>query len=91
MEETKRELIKDNTIKMGREALASEVELEGDEDIYDDDEENEVPDEEENEDLDGSQGDRFNKSDSEDEKKEDDEGMGDLPLKSVRKRRVRKD
>ncbi|KAF4801448.1 Calmegin [Turdus rufiventris] len=91
MEETKRELIKDNTIKMGREALASEVELEGDEDIYDDDEENEVPDEEENEVLDGSQGDRFNKSDSEDEKKEDDEGMGDLPLKSVRKRRVRKD
>lgn len=25
------------------------------------------------------------------QKKEDDEGMGDLPLKSVRKRRVRKD
>ncbi|XP_032915658.1 calmegin isoform X2 [Catharus ustulatus] len=89
MEETKTELIKDNTMKMGREALVSEVE--GDEDIYDDDDENEVPDEEENEVLDGSQDDGFNKSDSEDEKKEDDEGMGDLPLKSVRKRRVRKD
>ncbi|NWT87365.1 CLGN protein, partial [Lanius ludovicianus] len=83
MEETKRELIKD-TKKMGREAPVS--------DIYDDEEESEVPDEEENEVADGSQeGDRLNKSDSEDEKKEADEGMGDRPLKSVRKRRVRKD
>uniref|UniRef100_A0A803W0S9 Calmegin n=1 Tax=Ficedula albicollis TaxID=59894 RepID=A0A803W0S9_FICAL len=68
-----------------------EGEGEGDEDIYDDEEENEVPDEEENEVPDASQGDRSNKSDSEDEKKEADEGMGDRPLKSVRKRRVRKD
>ncbi|KAF2988002.1 hypothetical protein EK904_003070, partial [Melospiza melodia maxima] len=90
MEETKRELIKDNTEKMGREASVSEGE--GGEDIYDDEEENGVPDEEENEVPDGSQeGDRSNKSDSEDEKKEADEGMGDRPLKSVRKRRVRKD
>uniref|UniRef100_A0A8C3QR15 Calmegin n=1 Tax=Cyanoderma ruficeps TaxID=181631 RepID=A0A8C3QR15_9PASS len=62
------------------------------EDIYDDEEENEVPHEEENQVADGSQeGDWLNKSDSEDEKKEADEGMGDRPLKSVRKRRVRKD
>ncbi|XP_064272619.1 calmegin isoform X1 [Passer domesticus] len=92
MEETKRELKKDSTKKMGREAPLSEVEGEGGEDIYDDEEENEVPDEEENEVPDGSpEGDRSNKSDSEDKKKEADEGMGDRPLKSVRKRRVRKD
>ncbi|XP_039919738.1 calmegin [Hirundo rustica] len=89
MEETKRELIKD-TRKMGRESPVSEDE--GGEDIYDDEEENEVPHEEENQVPDGSQeGDRLNNSDSEDEKKETDEGMGDRPLKSVRKRRVRKD
>uniref|UniRef100_A0A8D2M7W7 Calmegin n=1 Tax=Zonotrichia albicollis TaxID=44394 RepID=A0A8D2M7W7_ZONAL len=97
MEETKRELIKDNTEKMGRllweeRREASLSEGEGGEDIYDDEEENGVPDEEENEVPDGSQeGDRSNKSDSEDEKKEADEGMGDRPPKSVRKRRVRKD
>ncbi|XP_074892208.1 calmegin isoform X4 [Buteo buteo] len=83
MEETKRELIKD-TKKMGREAPPSEDEGEGGEDI----------DEEENEVADGSQeGDMSNKSGSEDEMKEADEstGFGDGPLKSVRKRRVRKD
>ncbi|NXR80899.1 CLGN protein, partial [Pycnonotus jocosus] len=87
-EEIKGELLKD-TKKMGREAPISEDEGEY---IYDDEEENEVPLEEENQVPDGSQeGDRLNKSDSEDEKKEADEGMGDRPLKSVRKRRVRKD
>ncbi|KAM9661790.1 calmegin isoform 4-T4 [Morphnus guianensis] len=83
MEETKRELIKD-TKKMGREAPPSEDEGEGGEDI----------DEEENEVADGSQeGGMSNKSGSEDEMKEADEstGFGDGPLKSVRKRRVRKD
>ncbi|NWR90096.1 CLGN protein, partial [Furnarius figulus] len=88
MEETKGELIKD-TKKMGREASLSEDEGEGGEDIDDD----EVADEEENEVADASQeeGGMSNKSDSEDEKKEADEGTGDHPLKSVRKRRVRKD
>ncbi|NXI14556.1 CLGN protein, partial [Irena cyanogastra] len=81
MEETKRDLLKDNTKKMGRETPVSGEDRE---DIYDDEEENEVPD--------GSQeGDGSNKSDSEDEKKEADEGLGHRPLKSVRKRRVRKD
>ncbi|XP_071411812.1 calmegin isoform X1 [Pithys albifrons albifrons] len=86
MEETKRELIK----KMGREASFSEDEGEGGEDI---DDEEEVADEEENDVADASQeeGDMSNKSDSEDERKEADEGTGDHPLQSVRKRRVRKD
>uniref|UniRef100_A0A8C0B9F0 Calmegin n=1 Tax=Buteo japonicus TaxID=224669 RepID=A0A8C0B9F0_9AVES len=63
---------------------SAEDEGEGGEDI----------DEEENEVADGSQeGDMSNKSGSEDEMKEADEstGFGDGPLKSVRKRRVRKD
>ncbi|XP_027508468.1 calmegin isoform X1 [Corapipo altera] len=92
MEETKREFLKD-TKKMGREASLSEDEGEGGEDIDDDEEENEVADEEENEVADASQeeGGMSNKSDSEDEKKEADEGTGDHPLRSVRKRRVRKD
>ncbi|XP_027508477.1 calmegin isoform X2 [Corapipo altera] len=91
MEETKREFLKD-TKKMGREASLSD-EGEGGEDIDDDEEENEVADEEENEVADASQeeGGMSNKSDSEDEKKEADEGTGDHPLRSVRKRRVRKD
>ncbi|XP_064507654.1 calmegin isoform X1 [Pseudopipra pipra] len=92
MEETKREFLKD-TKKMGREASLSEDEGEGGEDLDDDEEENEVADEEENEVADASQeeGGMSNKSDSEDEKKEADEGTGDHPLRSVRKRRVRKD
>ncbi|XP_064507663.1 calmegin isoform X2 [Pseudopipra pipra] len=91
MEETKREFLKD-TKKMGREASLSD-EGEGGEDLDDDEEENEVADEEENEVADASQeeGGMSNKSDSEDEKKEADEGTGDHPLRSVRKRRVRKD
>uniref|UniRef100_A0A8C3BC20 Calmegin n=1 Tax=Cairina moschata TaxID=8855 RepID=A0A8C3BC20_CAIMO len=84
-EETKGELVKD-TQKMEREASPSEDEGEGVEDI-DEEEENGV--------ADGSQeeGDKSNKSGSEDEMKEDDESTssGDGPLKSVRKRRVRKD
>ncbi|XP_013053284.1 calmegin isoform X1 [Anser cygnoides] len=84
-EETKGELVKD-TQKMEGEASPSEDEGEGGEDI-DEEEENEV--------ADGSQeeGDKSNKSGSEDEMKEDDESTssGDGPLKSVRKRRVRKD
>ncbi|NXY71178.1 CLGN protein, partial [Glareola pratincola] len=63
-------------------------EREGGEDIDDDEEEeNEVADESQEE------GDKSNKSGSEDEMKEADEstGSGDVPLKSVRKRRVRKD
>ncbi|XP_051624004.1 calmegin isoform X1 [Manacus candei] len=92
MEETKREFLKD-TKKMGREASLSEDEGEGGEDLDDDEEENEVADEEENEVADASQeeGGMSNKSDSEDEKKEAEEGTGDHPLRSVRKRRVRKD
>ncbi|XP_017929516.1 calmegin [Manacus vitellinus] len=92
MEETKREFLKD-TKKMGREASLSEDEGEGGEDLDDDEEENEVADEEENEVADASQeeGGISNKSDSEDEKKEAEEGTGDHPLRSVRKRRVRKD
>ncbi|XP_051624019.1 calmegin isoform X2 [Manacus candei] len=91
MEETKREFLKD-TKKMGREASLSD-EGEGGEDLDDDEEENEVADEEENEVADASQeeGGMSNKSDSEDEKKEAEEGTGDHPLRSVRKRRVRKD
>ncbi|XP_054059224.1 calmegin isoform X2 [Rissa tridactyla] len=60
---------------------------EGGEDIDDDEEENEVAVESQEE------GDKSNKSGSEDEMKEADEstGSGDGPLKSVRKRRVRKD
>ncbi|XP_032541801.1 calmegin isoform X3 [Chiroxiphia lanceolata] len=84
MEETKREFLKD-TKKMGREASLSEDEGEGGEDIDDDEEENEVADASQEE------GGMSNKSDSEDEKKEADEGTGDHPLRSVRKRRVRKD
>ncbi|XP_068536884.1 calmegin isoform X1 [Anas acuta] len=84
-EETKGELVKD-TQKMEREASPSEDEGEGVEDI-DEEEENGV--------ADGGQeeGDKSNKSGSEDEMKEDDESIssGDGPLKSVRKRRVRKD
>ncbi|KAM9192895.1 calmegin [Mergus octosetaceus] len=84
-EETKGELVKD-TQKKEREASPSEDEGEGGEDI-DEEEENGV--------ADGSQeeGDKSNKSGSEDEMKEDDESTssGDGPLKSVRKRRVRKD
>ncbi|XP_010160784.1 calmegin, partial [Antrostomus carolinensis] len=85
MEETKRELIKD-TKKIGREASPSEGEGEGGEDIDDEEEENEV--------ADGSQEeDKSNKSGSEDEMKEADESTcsGDGLLKSVRKRKVRKD
>ncbi|XP_035179618.1 calmegin isoform X1 [Oxyura jamaicensis] len=84
-EETKGELVKDSQ-KMEREASPSEDEGEGGDDI-DEEEEIEV--------ADGSQeeGDKSNKSGSEDEMKEDDESTssGDGPLKSVRKRRVRKD
>lgn len=84
-EETKGELVKD-TQKMEREASPSEDEGEGVEDI-DEEEEDGV--------ADGGQeeGDKSNKSGSEDEMKEDDESIssGDGPLKSVRKRRVRKD
>ncbi|XP_010217980.1 PREDICTED: calmegin [Tinamus guttatus] len=81
LEETKSELMKE-TRQMGRRDPPSEGEGEAGEDT----------DEEENED--GSQeGDKSNKSGSDDEMKEADEGTGsgDGPLKSVRKRRVRKD
>ncbi|XP_074010728.1 calmegin isoform X1 [Numenius arquata] len=70
------------------EDTAEDDEREGGEDIDDDEEEeNEVADESQEE------GDKSNKSGSEDEMKEADEstGSGDGPLKSVRKRRVRKD
>ncbi|XP_009866565.1 PREDICTED: calmegin isoform X2 [Apaloderma vittatum] len=86
MEETERDIIKD-TKKMGRDT-SSEDEGEGGGDI-------EEEEEEENEVAYGSQeeGDKSNKSGSEDEMKEADESTssGDGPLKSVRKRRVRKD
>ncbi|XP_027508478.1 calmegin isoform X3 [Corapipo altera] len=79
--------------KENEDTAEDEDEGEGGEDIDDDEEENEVADEEENEVADASQeeGGMSNKSDSEDEKKEADEGTGDHPLRSVRKRRVRKD
>ncbi|XP_065543667.1 calmegin isoform X3 [Lathamus discolor] len=77
----------------GEELDDDEIELEeekGNEDTAEDDEG-----EEENDIADTSQeeGDKSNKSSSEDEVKEanEDAGYGDSPLKSVRKRRVRKD
>ncbi|GAB0189337.1 alpha-1,3-mannosyl-glycoprotein 4-beta-N-acetylglucosaminyltransferase-like protein MGAT4D [Grus japonensis] len=84
-----REELEDDEIELeekeNEDTVECEDEGEGAEDI--DDEENEV--------ADGSQeeGDKSNKSGSEDEMKEADEstGSGDGPLKSVRKRRVRKD
>ncbi|XP_068798199.1 calmegin isoform X2 [Struthio camelus] len=87
----------------GQELEDDEVELEeekeNEEEIDKDEGEGEggedTDEEEENEVEDGSQeeGDKSNKSGSEDEMKEADEGTGsgDGPLKSVRKRRVRKD
>ncbi|XP_061297980.1 calmegin isoform X2 [Pezoporus flaviventris] len=70
----------------------TELEEKGNEDTAEDEDEGE---EEENDVADTSQeeGDKSNKSSSEDEVKEanEDTGYGDSPLKSVRKRRVRKD
>ncbi|KAM6120429.1 calmegin isoform 2-T2 [Pterocles gutturalis] len=88
----KREELEDDEIELEEEkdnedTAEDEVVGGGGEDIDDDEEENEV--------ADGSQeeGDKSNRSGSEDEMKEADEstGSGDDPLKSVRKRRVRKD
>ncbi|XP_050566385.1 calmegin isoform X3 [Cygnus atratus] len=90
-------------IKQEREELEDdEIDLEEEkenEDIVEDEDEGEggedIYEEEENKVADGSQeeADKSNKSGSEDEMKEDDESTssGDGPLKSVRKRRVRKD
>ncbi|XP_068536886.1 calmegin isoform X2 [Anas acuta] len=90
-------------IKQDREELEDdEIDLEEEkdnEDIVEDEDEGEgvedIDEEEENGVADGGQeeGDKSNKSGSEDEMKEDDESIssGDGPLKSVRKRRVRKD
>ncbi|XP_026703663.1 calmegin isoform X2 [Athene cunicularia] len=84
MEETKREFIKD-TKKMGRETPPSEGEVEDDGDI-DDEAANEVA-------VGSQEGVNSNKSGSEDEEEEADKSTssGDGQLKSVRKRRVRKD
>ncbi|XP_040410721.1 calmegin isoform X2 [Cygnus olor] len=97
------EAITKGEIKQEREELEDdEIDLEEEkenEDIVEDEDEGEggedIYEEEENEVADGSQeeADKSNKSGSEDEMKEDDESTssGDGPLKSVRKRRVRKD
>ncbi|KAG6925318.1 calmegin [Chelydra serpentina] len=87
IEEKEKEIIKEKK-KKGRKDPPLEGEGEGEGEDKNDEEENEA--------AEGSQeeeGDKSNKSGSEDEMKEADEstGSGDGPMKSVRKRRVRKD